>query len=140
MRLVSSSVLHSQIYIHTQVPYVLNRKQGMVPRTIGHRSVVRAHPTLSTFATNDIYTIRWDNNGNSSGKIEFQLGKPFKQHVQGSKFYQVETVVEAVDGRLVESQDHTLCRATVGYEVQGDSLNLVYRSGDVTALRHFRRR
>jgi hypothetical protein len=105
-----------------------------------HRSVVRAHPTLSIFATDDVYTIHWYNNGSANGEIEFQLGKPFKQHIQGGKFFQVETVVEAVDGRLVESQDHTLCRATVEYELQGDALKLVNRSGDVTAMRHFRRK
>jgi hypothetical protein len=108
---------------------------------IGIHKTIGQKPTLIICEDNGIYTIRWNINGYFHHEIEFVLGEHFMQKTHGAKVPEVDTVFEVEDGRLVETQDHGGEKATVDYELKDDlkDLRLVYRVGNVKAVRRFHR-
>jgi hypothetical protein len=103
--------------------------------------IIREPPTLTISEDKGFYTIRWDLHFDDDQEIKFELGKHFMQKIHGAKVPEVDTVFEVVNGRLVETQDHEGKQATVDYELKDDlkDLRLVYRMGNVKAVRRFHR-
>ena len=128
-------------YTHKFDEHLIDYLQAIGLDMIGIHKTIGQKPTLIICEDNGIYTIRWNINGYFHHEIEFVLGEHFMQKTHGAKVPEVDTVFEVEDGRLVETQDHGGEKATVDYELKDDlkDLRLVYRVGNVKAVRRFHR-